>query len=83
MNIFAEMSIFDDKPHQYDAVAIKATRMLLVRRSTLTALIKHQPDLSVTLLGALSERLREYSDVIAEKSDEKPEQLVNLFDKLS
>ena len=80
---FAEMSIFDDKPHQYDAVAIKATRMLLVRRSTLTALINHQPDLSVTLLRSLSERLREYSDVIADKSDEKPEQLVNLFDRLS
>ncbi len=80
---FAEMSIFDDKPHQYDAIALKETRMLLVRRSTLTALINHQPDLSVTLLRSLSERLREYSDVIAEKSDEKPEQLVNLFDRLS
>ncbi|MCI0708911.1 MAG: cyclic nucleotide-binding domain-containing protein [Chloroflexi bacterium] len=80
---FAEMNIFDDKPHQYDAVAIKDTQLLLIRRDTLVALINYQPDLSVTLLKVLSERLRQYSDVIAEKSEAKPEQLVNLFDRLS
>jgi hypothetical protein len=56
--------------------------LLLVRRETLVALLNHQPDLALTLLRALSERLRDFTDVIAEKSEAKPQQLVDLFDRL-
>lgn len=79
---FAEMAIFDDKPHQHDAAAIKDSHLLIVRRDTLVALLNHQPDLALTMLRVLSERLRQFTDVIAEKSESKPKQLVDLFDRL-
>ena len=79
---FAEMSIFDNAPHPHEAVALQPTELLIVRRDTLVSLIEHQPDLALNLLTVLSQRLREASGLIAEKSEAKPRELVDLFDRL-
>jgi CRP-like cAMP-binding protein/HEAT repeat protein len=79
---FAEMSIFDNAPHPHEAVALQTTELLIVRRDTLVSLIEHQPNLALTLLTVLSQRLREASGLIAEKSEAKPRELVDLFDRL-
>ncbi|MGB0387609.1 MAG: cyclic nucleotide-binding domain-containing protein [Ardenticatenaceae bacterium] len=78
---FAEMSIFDNQPYGADAVALEATSLLLVRQRPLVALIKHQPELSLSLLKVLSQRLRHANDLIASKSGSKPKALVDLYDK--
>jgi CRP-like cAMP-binding protein len=76
------MSIFDNAPHPHEAVALQPTELLIVRRDTLVSLIEHQPSLALTLLTVLSQRLREASGLIAEKSEAKPRELVDLFDRL-
>jgi CRP-like cAMP-binding protein len=78
---FAEMSIFDNKAHDADAVALEDTTLLLVRQRPLMALIDHQPQLSVSLLKVLSQRLRRANDLIASKSPSKPKLMVDLYDK--
>jgi len=78
---FAEMSIFDNEPYSADAVALKPVELLLVRQNTLVGLIRHQPDLALSLLKELSRRLRKANDQIAEKTQAKPKQLMDLYDK--
>ena len=79
---FAEMSIFDNAPHSADAVALEPTELLLVRQAPLVALIKHQPDLGLSLLKVMSQRLRQANAQLAEKTQAKPKELVDLYDKL-
>lgn len=78
---FAEMSIFDNQAHDADAIALEYTTLLLVRQRPLVALIKHQPELSLSLLKILSQRLRQANSLIALKSGSKPKALVELYDK--
>lgn len=78
---FAEMSLFDNKPNDTDAVALEPSSLLLVRQPPLMALIKHQPDLSLVLLRVLSQRLREANDRLAQRSTSKPKQLFDLYDE--
>ncbi len=78
---FAEMSIFDNQAHDADAIALEPTTLLLVRQRPLVALIKHQPQLSLSLLKVLSQRLRRANSLIASKSGSKSKALVELYDK--
>jgi CRP-like cAMP-binding protein len=78
---FAEMSIFDNESYSADAVAIKPTELLLIRQAPLVALIKHQPELALSLLKVLSLRLRRANEQLAEKTQAKPKQLIDLYDK--
>jgi CRP-like cAMP-binding protein len=78
---FSETAIFDDEPHTYDAVALQPSELLVVRQDTLIALIRHQPELALTLLKVFSLRLRQANATIMEKTQAKPRQLMNLYDK--
>lgn len=79
---FAEMSIFDKQPHSTDAVALETTTLLQVRQAPLIALIERQTDLAMSLLRVLSQRLREANTAIADRTQEKPKELLDVFDKL-
>jgi CRP-like cAMP-binding protein len=79
---FAEMSIFDNEAHPAEAVALKPTRLLLVRQAPLVALIKRQPDLGLDLLRVMSQRLREANAQIAEKTRPKTKELLDFYDKI-
>lgn len=79
---FAEMSIFDNEAHPAEAVALKSSRLLLVRQAPLVALIKRQPDLGLDLLRVMSQRLREANAQIAEKTRPKTKELLDFYDKI-
>ncbi|MDO9303435.1 MAG: cyclic nucleotide-binding domain-containing protein, partial [Anaerolineales bacterium] len=83
-NYFAETSIFDGAPHQADVVTIEPVDILLIRQSTLFTLIRRRPDIGLSLLKALSQRLREtYADVAkSERANARPQKLLNLYDKM-
>ncbi|CAG0974190.1 Cyclic AMP receptor protein [Anaerolineales bacterium] len=79
---FAETSLFDGAPHQADIVTIDPVDILLIRQSTLFALIRRRPDLGLSLLKALSQRLRETYAQIAQTERAKPQKLMSLYDKM-
>jgi HEAT repeat protein len=79
---FAETSLFDGSPHQADIVTIEPVDILLIRQSTLFALIRRRPDLGLSLLKALSQRLRETYAQVAQTERAKPQKLVSLYDKM-
>ncbi|HNN13048.1 MAG TPA: cyclic nucleotide-binding domain-containing protein [Anaerolineales bacterium] len=81
-NYFAETSIFDGAPHQADIMTIDPVDILLIRQSTLFTLVRKRPDLGLSLLKALSQRLRETYAQVAHSERAKPQKLVSLFDKL-
>jgi hypothetical protein len=80
---FAEMSIFDAKAHDADAIAVEPSVLLLIRQAPLAALVERYPQLALNLLKVLSQRLRAANQAVAEKTESKPDALVNIFDKLS
>jgi len=81
-NYFAETSLFDGAPHQADVVTMEAVDILLIRQSTLFALIRRRPDIGLSLLKALSQRLRETYAQVAQSERAKPQKLMNLYDKM-
>lgn len=81
-NYFAETSIFDGAPHQADIVTITPVDILLIRQATLFTLIRRRPDLGLSLLKALSQRLRETYAQVAQNERAKPKKLLNLYDKM-
>jgi CRP/FNR family transcriptional regulator, cyclic AMP receptor protein len=81
-NYFAETSLFDGAPHQADIVTIEPVDILLIRQSTLFTLIRRRPDIGLSLLKALSQRLRETYAQVAQTERAKPQKLVSLYDKM-
>ncbi len=80
---FAEMSIFDAKSHNADAIALEPSVLLLIRQAPLALLVERYPKLALNLLKVLSQRLRTANDMVAEKTTSKADTLVNIFDKLT
>jgi CRP-like cAMP-binding protein len=81
-NYFAETSLFDGAPHQADVVTIDPVDILLIRQSTLFTLIRRRPDIGLSLLKALSQRLRETYAQVAQNERAKPQKLMSLYDKM-
>lgn len=81
-NYFAETSLFDGSPHQADVVTIDPVDILLIRQSTLFTLIRRRPDIGLSLLKALSQRLRETYAQVAQSERAKPQKLMSLYDKM-
>ncbi len=79
---FGETAFFSEEPHSADVVTLEPTHLLLVRQAPFTALIRQHPDLAISLLKVLSLRLREAHTALAEKTQSKPRELQNLYDKL-
>jgi len=76
------MSIFDNEPYSEDAVALKPTRLLLVRQAPLLALVEQQPTLALELLRVLSTRLRQANETIAERSKTRTKKVMDFYDKM-
>lgn len=80
---FGERTIFDGAPHENRAVAIDRVHLLAIRREPLLALIRRSPDLSLSLVTVLSQRLREADAKLAARTRTKPDQVMRLYDKLA
>jgi CRP-like cAMP-binding protein/HEAT repeat protein len=80
---FGERTIFDGAPQENRAVAVDAVHLLAIRREPLLALIRRAPDLSLSLVTVLSQRLRDADAKLAARTRTKPDQVMKLYDKLS
>jgi CRP-like cAMP-binding protein/HEAT repeat protein len=80
---FGERTIFDGAPHENRAVALDRVHLLAIRREPLLALIRRSPDLSLSLVSVLSQRLREADSQLAAKTRPKPDEVMRLYDKLT
>jgi CRP-like cAMP-binding protein/HEAT repeat protein len=80
---FGERSIFDGASHETRAVALDRVHLLAIRREPLLALIRRSPDLSLSLVTVLSQRLREADSKLAARTRTKPDQVMRLYDRLT
>jgi HEAT repeat protein len=81
-DFFGETSFLDSEPHSADAVAMESASLLIVRQAPFLALIRQYPDLAIGLIQVFSQRLRQANDTLAEKTQAKPKELIDLYDKL-
>lgn len=82
-NYFGETDFFSDHCRTNSAIAIRDTLVLRTRREPLIALARKYPELSLELINALSARLREANQQIAELTRSLPSELQDLYDQLS
>ena len=80
---FGEQTIFDGAPNENRAVAVGRVHLLSIRREPLLALIRRSPDLSMSLVMVLSQRLREADSKLAARTRVKPDQVMKLYDRLT
>ncbi len=57
-DVFGEMALIENKPRSATAVAIKASRMLIMNEPLFLAMIERNPDFARKMIQVLSERLR-------------------------
>jgi CRP/FNR family transcriptional regulator len=55
---FAEVALASEKGYPADAAALEPSQILLVQKDGILALIKHQPELALRMLGSMSGHLR-------------------------
>ncbi len=80
---FGEQTIFDGAPHENRAVAVNPVHLLAILREPLLTLIRRSPDLSLSLVTVLSQRLRDADAKLAARTRVKPDQVMRLYDKLT
>ncbi len=68
-----EMALLTDAPRSADLVASEQTMVLQLSRDHLRGLIHANPDAALAMLGVLSLRLREITEIVAELIGESPE----------
>src|SRR5437764_11299171 len=59
-DIFGEMAVLENKPRSAHAVARTATQVYFIPRAEILALVGRSPALALSLLGEISNRLREF-----------------------
>jgi CRP/FNR family transcriptional regulator, cyclic AMP receptor protein len=64
-SFFGEMALLDDEPRSAHVIAMEDTSIFALRREDFRARLTHSPDLSISLLRELSQRLRRADDTIA------------------
>jgi len=57
-DLFGEMALVEEKPRSASAVAVKATRLLVMNEGLLDSMLDRNPDFARKLIRVLSERLR-------------------------
>ncbi len=63
-DIFGEMTLLDDAPRSADAVAIEPCDVLLLEREDFITFLAEQPRASLSLMAALSRRLRATDELV-------------------
>jgi CRP/FNR family cyclic AMP-dependent transcriptional regulator len=78
-----EADFFDNNSRGTSAIAVQDALTLRLRREPLIALAQRYPDLSLQLIDALTVRLREANDRIAELTRTHPLELHKLYDQFT
>ncbi len=55
---FAEVALASDSGYPADARSLESSQVLLVRKAGILALLRHQPELALRMLGSMSSHLR-------------------------
>jgi CRP-like cAMP-binding protein len=83
-DIFGEMTLIDDAPRSADAVALEPCSMLLLEREHFVHFLREQPGASLTLMAALSRRLRATDDLVQDAAFfDIPARLANVLLRLA
>jgi CRP-like cAMP-binding protein len=78
---FGEENFFDNSPRSISAIAARDTLVLQLRREPVIELTRQNPNLALELIKALSNRLRENNNRVAEMTRSQPDKLDKLFNK--
>ncbi|HEX2623504.1 MAG TPA: cyclic nucleotide-binding domain-containing protein, partial [Phototrophicaceae bacterium] len=62
---FGEMSLFNNRPRSASAVTLQETEVMKLSRTSFIRLVRQFPDMSLTLLDVLSQRLAELNEQLA------------------
>ena len=57
-HVFGEIAVIDGKPRSYDATALEASELLIVKRKDLIPFLEERPDICLRFMETLCERLR-------------------------
>lgn len=71
---FGEMSMIDDKPRSATVTAVEETELRVIHKDQFFQAIQTNPDVALTLLATLFERLREANAIIAHLQTETPDE---------
>lgn len=74
--IFAVPPVFDGGPYPASAIAMEATELLLVHRDDFLAVVRENPEFSLTVISWMCGMLREKTSVIKNLAIASPEQRV-------
>lgn len=74
--MFAVPPVFDGGPFPASAIAMEATKLLLVRRDDFLAVLSENPEFSMTVINWMCGMLREKTSVIKNLAIASPEQRV-------
>lgn len=65
-DMLGEISVIDGRPRSYDATALAPTELLIVHRQDLIPFLKKRPEISISWLAILCERLRRSEKLVQE-----------------
>ena len=66
-DFFGEMAILDGQPRSADASALEATRLAVLSREDFIAFVRHNPNVALEMLGALTLRLRQTDEMLRQR----------------
>ncbi|MGH9942663.1 MAG: DUF1003 domain-containing protein [Pyrinomonadaceae bacterium] len=66
-DFFGEMSIIDGKPRSANAEVIERAQLALLMRDDFMAQVRHNPDIALNMVSAISDRLRHTDELLRQR----------------
>jgi uncharacterized membrane protein len=66
-DFFGEMAILDGKPRSADATVIETARLAILDRDDFITFVRRNPDVSLAMLSAITDRLRQTDDLLRQR----------------
>jgi CRP/FNR family cyclic AMP-dependent transcriptional regulator len=66
-DFFGEMALLDGKPRSADATVIEDARLAILSREDFLSFVRHNPDVGLEMLSAVTERLRRTDELLRQR----------------
>ena len=66
-DFFGEMALLDGKPRSADATVIEEARLAILSREDFLSFVRHNPDVGLEMLSAVTERLRRTDELLRQR----------------
>jgi CRP/FNR family transcriptional regulator, cyclic AMP receptor protein len=66
-DFFGEMALLDGKPRSADATVIEEARLAILSRDDFLSFVRHNPDVGLEMLSAVTERLRRTDELLRQR----------------